>query len=75
MKNKSRLNWVFYLLILLTIIFLDRITKLWALNSCESPYIFNNIFSCYLVYNRGISWACSQVKIILFFYLSLLLSF
>lgn len=46
-----------YSLSFLFIIIADRLTKLWALQTCILPQRYNDYFSCELVFNRGISWS------------------
>lgn len=40
------------------VVFLDRITKVWALHNCRRPVaIFPPYASCKLTFNRGVSWS------------------
>lgn len=45
-----------YLFLLSIIIFIDQITKYWALQTCE-PLAINKFVSCDVVINRGVSWS------------------
>lgn len=54
MRNSYLFLW--YSIIFLLVIVLDRITKCYALITCVDPIRFNRFFSCDLVFNRGISW-------------------
>lgn len=38
-------------------VFLDRLTKSWALMRCTQEYVINRYLSCELAFNRGISWS------------------
>ena len=55
MKNNSRYAWsaVFFILTFLV----DRVSKQWALLSCLDQQESDSFFSCYLIFNRGISWS------------------
>ena len=52
---KNVLNRYIYFFIALSVIGLDRITKMWAL-SLKGQLVVNSYLSFDLVYNRGISW-------------------
>jgi signal peptidase II len=46
-----------YILLFASIVLSDRLTKLWALQTCLAPRIFNAYLSGELVFNRGVSWS------------------
>lgn len=53
MKKNKNLLW--YSVIVLTIILVDRLTKIWALQ-LSSTKIINEYLSFSLLFNRGINW-------------------
>ena len=46
-----------YALLAILILLCDRVTKMWALHACVTPYLVNTWLSCSLAFNRGISWS------------------
>lgn len=46
---------IIYSLVFFVCIALDRLTKMWALATCTQPLVLNQVLSCDVVVNRGIS--------------------
>lgn len=47
---------IMYVLILLSILFVDRLTKLMAIAHWQEPFVINPFLYFHVTYNRGISW-------------------
>ncbi len=60
MKLVSKLSA--YGALALAVLIIDRITKLYALQWCVEPYLFNSFIACRLVFNRGISWGLLHMQ-------------
>ena len=56
-----------YLIFSFIIIFLDRFTKLWALQTCIEKITIHSFLSCHLTFNRGISWSLLYAESSLYF--------
>lgn len=50
------------LLIFISIIIIDRITKWWALANCVQEQVINQFCSLHITFNRGISWSIGASK-------------
>lgn len=48
---------IWYGLLVLAIIFVDLVTKQWALNTCVHEMVVNSVLSCQVALNRGVAWS------------------
>lgn len=51
------MNKTMYAALVLCIIFVDRVTKIWAQIRCVEPLLINQFLSCSLIYNRGVAFS------------------
>lgn len=54
--GNSTVIFLSYAVLALSVLILDRLTKLYAVYYCQTEQVFTRYLSCELVMNRGISW-------------------
>lgn len=67
-RSNSTLTLFCYAALMLSIIMLDRITKVYAFYYCQAEQVFTKYLSCELVINRGISWGIFNAADKIFYY-------